>query len=99
MKREHQYVLIFVVLSLLDIGVATMPSTEANEKVSASLNDSVPDRRQLRRNFFAKGAVMVVYGTKDADLALKYRTLMEELIKVARRTLGAIFPFHLRMFP
>ncbi len=81
MKPEHKYVLIFVILGLLAIGVATMPSTEANEQVRAPLNDSVPDRRQLRRNFFAKGAVMVVYGTKDADLARKYRTLMEELLK------------------
>ena len=44
-------------------------------------NDSIPTRRQLRRSFFQKREVLVVYGAEDKKLTDKYKTLLEALSK------------------
>lgn len=79
MKIHSKYVLAFLVLSLLVIGFASLNTTQANEKVEVEENDSLPTRRQLRRSFYEKREVLVVYGTNDKELAGKYRMLLEEL--------------------
>ncbi len=79
MKINHNYVIAFIVLSLLVLGLSSIPSTEAKEKMPVTAHDSLPTARQLRQSFFAKRAVLVVYGASDTTLTNKYHTLLEEL--------------------
>ncbi len=41
--------------------------------------DSMPTRRQLRRRFFEKRELLVVYGATDPSLATKYKTLLDTI--------------------
>ena len=41
--------------------------------------DSIPTRRQLRRSFFEKGELLVVYAAKDSSLIEKYEILLKVL--------------------
>ncbi|MFC4632723.1 hypothetical protein ACFO3O_02330 [Dokdonia ponticola] len=41
--------------------------------------DSIPTRRQLRRHFFDKRELLVVYGATDPSLANKYKTLLDTI--------------------
>ena len=79
MKINHKYVLGFIALSIVALGISTMPTTEANDKAAETENDSISNRRQLRRSFFQKREVLVVYGASSEALANKYRALLEEL--------------------
>lgn len=79
MKINHKYVLAFIALSILALGISTMPTTEANDKAGITENDSISKRRQLRRSFFQKRKVLVIYGASSETLANKYRMLLEEL--------------------
>ena len=84
MKRIHKFGLAFIVLGILAIGIATVPYTKTNESISVSATDSVPTRRQLRRSFFQKREVLVVYGAEDNELRNRYRKLLEKLAKSPR---------------
>ena len=79
MKINHKYVLGFIALSIVALGISTMPTTEANDKAAVAVNDSISNRRQLRRSFFQKREVLVIYGANSEALANKYRALLEEL--------------------
>ncbi|AXT20228.1 hypothetical protein D7030_03695 [Flavobacteriaceae bacterium AU392] len=57
-----------------------------NSKVK---NDSLPSRRQLRRNFFEKQELLIVYGAQDENIEKNYKILLEEISKtpqIGRRT-------------
>lgn len=79
MKITHKYILAIIALSVLAIGITTIPSTVASEKPTTSENDSLPSREQLRNSFFSKRSILVVFGTKDTVLAKRYQTLLKEL--------------------
>jgi len=79
MKINHKYVLAFITLSILALGISTLPTTEANDKAAITENDSISNRRQLRRSFFQKREVLIIYGASSETLANKYSTLLEEL--------------------
>ncbi|SDE16464.1 hypothetical protein SAMN05421636_103469 [Pricia antarctica] len=79
MTTKGVYGLVFIGLCVLIIGAATMSPMQTNEGERVVQNDSVPNRRQLRRSFFENRAILVVYGATDKILAEKYRALLEEL--------------------
>ena len=81
MKSSTKYIIGFIVLSILATGISCIPSTGAKDKIGIIENDSISTRRQLRRSFFQKREVIVVYGTEDKELEIKYRLLLEELVK------------------
>lgn len=83
MKIDHKYVLGFIALSILAVGISTMPTTKANDKASITENDSISNRRQLRRSFFQKREVLVIYGANSEALVNKYRALLKELSKTS----------------
>ncbi len=72
--------IVFLGLCLLGMGIFTMSSTQASKENRFTENDSLPTRRQLRRSFFEKRAVLVIYGATDTVLSKQYRMLLEELV-------------------
>ena len=80
MKRKYLLVTLFVIVGIVGFaGVQYLPTSE-NEGVSVAL-DSVSTRRDLRRSFFDKREILVVYGAKDPNLQQLYQKLLEELSK------------------
>jgi len=47
-------------------------------------SDSLPTRRQLRRSYFEKREILVVYGTEDKILKTKYEDLLSKLAEQAK---------------
>lgn len=56
--------------------------SEADTVISE--NEAIPTRRQLRRNFFEKGELLVIYGAKDEALSEKYRTVLDSLARIPK---------------
>ena len=81
MKSNYKFILGCLALGVLVMGIYSMPSIKAAEKTDITENDSVSKRRQLRRSFFQKREVMVVFGAENKALSNKYKELLEQLVK------------------
>ncbi|WP_430429482.1 glycoside hydrolase family 113 [Maribacter litoralis] len=80
MNRKYLLVVLFVIVGIVGFaGVQYLPTAE-NEGISIAL-DSVSSRRDLRRTFFDKREILVVYGAKDPTLQQQYKDLLHELSK------------------
>ena len=80
MNRKYLLVVLFVIVGMVGFaGVQYLPTAE-NEGISIAL-DSVSFRRDLRRTFFDKREILVVYGAKDPTLQQQYKDLLHELSK------------------
>ncbi|MFC3972515.1 glycoside hydrolase family 113 [Maribacter confluentis] len=78
MKRKH--IVVTLVIALLAVGMASVQLMSGAEHAPDVTGlDSVPTKRQLRRSFFDKREIMVVYGTTDSLLAQRYKELLEPL--------------------
>ncbi|WP_076548757.1 glycoside hydrolase family 113 [Maribacter ulvicola] len=81
MKKKHLLVAIFVIVGIVGFaGVQYFPTAES--VVIPETIDSVASRRDLRRSFFDKREVLVVYGAKDSVLLHQYKNMLEELSKL-----------------
>ncbi len=78
MKRNYLILLVFLTLLIVSFAsVQYFPFAEENSRLSNL--DSVPTRRELRRSFFEKREILVIYAAKDTLLAQKYKRLLHEL--------------------
>ncbi|TDT43755.1 hypothetical protein CLV90_2878 [Maribacter spongiicola] len=78
MKKKYLLVALFVVVGIVGFaGVQYLPTAE-NEIISETL-DSVVTRRELRRSFFDKREILVVYGVKDTVLQQQYKDILHDL--------------------
>lgn len=78
MKKKYLLVALFVIVGIVGFaGSEYFPETE-NEIIPEAL-DSVATRRDLRRSFFDKREILVVYGAKDSALQQQYKNILEEL--------------------
>lgn len=78
MKKKYLLVALFVVVGIVGFaGVEYFPVAENND-ISTTL-DSVATRRDLRRSFFDKREILVVYGAKDEALQEQYKNILHEL--------------------
>lgn len=69
---------------LLIFGAFAIQQGALDKETALVENDSLPTRRQLRRSFFEKREVLVVYGTRDTQLAGKYQSLSNDLSRLPR---------------
>ncbi|MEX0289367.1 MAG: hypothetical protein AB3N14_09680 [Flavobacteriaceae bacterium] len=76
MKRI--YWLLLLVLVLLIIGITQMPKMYSAPNADINEKDSIPQKRQLRRSFFQKREVLIIYGADNPALAVKYESLLDE---------------------
>ena len=78
MKRSA--ILYLLIIGLVIVGFAGVTfSSEDDEVDTAAQSDSLPTRRQLRRSFFEKGELLVVYAAKDSSLIQKYESVLTQL--------------------
>jgi len=78
MKKKYLLLILIVALGIVGYaGVEYFPYTE-NESVFENL-DSIPSRRELRRSFFEKREILVVYAAEDSVLSKKYQEILDEL--------------------
>ncbi len=78
MKRNYLILLVFFTLLIVSFAsVQYFPFAEESSRLSKV--DSVPTRQDLRRSFFEKREIIVVYAATDTVLAQKYKGLLHEL--------------------
>ena len=78
MKRSA--IIYLLIIGLVIVGFAGVTFSSVDDEVVLLENlDSIPTRRQLRRSFFEKGELLVVYAAKDSLLVKKYESLLKEL--------------------
>ncbi|TLP82805.1 glycoside hydrolase family 113 [Maribacter sp. ACAM166] len=77
---KNNYLVVTLVIALLVVGITGVQflSGAENEVVLNKL-DSIPTKRDLRRSFFEKREILVVYGAKDAELSQKYKEILERV--------------------
>lgn len=84
MKRTVIGVILFVIV-LSIFGVSSFTTTRTNtttnnrKEIAQKENISFPTRRELRRRFFDKREILIVYGTIDPSLANKYKILLDTI--------------------
>lgn len=77
---KKKYVLFTLVIALLVIGIAGIQFLSGAENdFPVEKLDSIPTKRDLRRSFFEKREIMVVYAAKDSVLNNKYVELLKKL--------------------
>ncbi len=81
---KMKYAALALILCLLVLGAVALQRSPTGAEVELTENDSLPTRRQLRRSFFDKREVLVVYGFKDEKLLEKSKLLLEELSQSSR---------------
>ncbi len=79
MKLRMKHLFWVIAPCLLIFGAFALQQGPASQNENGEKNDSLPSRRQLRRNFFQKREVLVVYGAKEKLLTDKYRILLDSL--------------------
>ncbi|WP_405384279.1 glycoside hydrolase family 113 [Maribacter sp. LLG6340-A2] len=78
MKRKH--LVLTLIVALLAVGMASVQlMSGADNNGSGAVMDSVPTKRELRRNFFDKRKILVVYAANDSLLAQRYKELLNPL--------------------
>ncbi|MEP2278155.1 hypothetical protein [Maribacter sp.] len=78
MKKKYLLVALFVIVGIVGFaGVQYLPTAE-NEIITKTL-DTIATRRDLRRSFFDKREILVVYGAKDTALQQQYKNILHEL--------------------
>ncbi len=81
MKNKGTYVTAIFVLALLTIAFTFLNATQDDDMLAEGIRDSIPTRRQLRRSFFEKRAVLVVYGASEKAISAKYQALLTDLAR------------------
>ncbi len=82
MNVNHKYFIVSVGICLFLMAIFSTSSCQTGAHNRISKNDSVPDSRQLRRSFFQKREIMVVYGAQDDSLRAKYKKLLDRLVAI-----------------
>ena len=78
MKKKH--LLFAVVIGLLVVGfVGVRYFPDDSQVFNVDQLDSIPTKRDLRRSFFEKRELLVLYAAKDSIIAQNYRVLLQEL--------------------
>ncbi|SHJ39908.1 hypothetical protein SAMN04488007_0208 [Maribacter aquivivus] len=78
MKKKYLFVVLFVVVGIVGFAGTEYFPTAENERIPKTI-DSVATRRDLRRSFFDKREILVVYGAKDSALQQQYKNMLHEL--------------------
>ncbi|HMB63851.1 MAG TPA: hypothetical protein VKN36_12305, partial [Eudoraea sp.] len=84
MKIKINYLFWGIAPCLLIFGAFAIRQGAFDKETPSVGNDSLPTRRQLRRSFFEKREVLVVYGARDTQLAEKYQSLSHEISRLPR---------------
>ena len=79
MKYAAFFLLVLFLFSNSTCSVSNQP---AKLNVTQTEENTIPSQRQLRRNFYKKGEVLVVYGAQKKSLQQKYESLLTEISKV-----------------
>ncbi|GGG26454.1 hypothetical protein GCM10011344_28980 [Dokdonia pacifica] len=87
MKRTYIGIILFAILLIIfSVSAFTTTSKDnASHKNIALAQEEIvppPTRRELRRSFFNKREVLIVYGTKDAKLQNKYKALLDTINQI-----------------
>jgi len=78
MKRKYLLGAFFIIVGIVGFaGVQYLPSNDAMDVVEAL--EAVPSRRELRRSFYEKREILIVYGAEDPKLNQQYKDLLHEL--------------------
>jgi len=75
-------VFLTIILFLFSSSTCTTSHSPAKLDVTKVDRNSVPSQRQLRRNFYEKAEILVVYGALEKSLEKKYEVLLKEISKV-----------------
>lgn len=78
MKKKYQ--VLVLLCSLLVVGIASVRFMAAAKDSGVNeRTDSIPSKRDLRRSFFDKREILVVYAANDTMLVQKYKALLAPL--------------------
>jgi hypothetical protein len=80
-RIKMKYLFWIIAPCLLIFGAFALRQNSTDDHTTVVENDSLPTRRQLRRSYFQKREILVVYGAEDKKLTKKYKTLLESLSK------------------
>jgi len=85
MKKKYLLVALFIIIGIVGFAGANYFPVAEDDGVLGVL-DSVATRRDLRRSFFDKREIIVVYGAEDSTLQRQYNKILHELslLKVSR---------------
>ncbi|MBT8185960.1 MAG: hypothetical protein KJN76_14040, partial [Eudoraea sp.] len=72
MKIRMKYLFWVIAPSLLIFGAFALRQNSTSEEISIPEIDVVPSRQQLRRSFFQKKEILVVYSATADSLASRY---------------------------
>ncbi|WP_405412816.1 glycoside hydrolase family 113 [Maribacter sp. Asnod1-A12] len=78
MKKKYLLVALFVIVGIVGFAAVEYFPSPDNDLVPEA-KDSIASRRDLRRSFFNKREILVVYGAKDVALAQRYKEILNEL--------------------
>ena len=85
MKKKYLFIVLIVIGGIVGFaGVQYLPTAE--QEIMSKELDSIASRRDLRRSFFDKREILVVYGAKDTALQKQYKNILHELslVEVSR---------------
>ncbi|MEP3998947.1 MAG: hypothetical protein ABJM12_00990, partial [Ekhidna sp.] len=78
MKRKYLLGAFFIIVGIVGFaGVQYLPS--ANDMDVVETLEAVPTRRDMRRSFYEKREILVVYGATDPKLKQRYKDLLHDL--------------------
>ncbi|MBD0851821.1 hypothetical protein [Maribacter arenosus] len=77
-----KYLFWIIAPCLFIFGAFSVLQDNTDTGTDVSENDSIPTRRQLRRSFFQKREILVVYGAENKKLTEKYQTILDSLSKI-----------------
>ena len=78
MKKKQVLFILSIALLVVSMAGFHFISGAENKSVIENL-DSIPTKRDLRRSFFDKREILVIYAAKDSVLNQKYKALLEQL--------------------
>ena len=85
MKIRIKYIFwIIIPFFFIFVAFSAFKDNSNKEDVTFNENDSIPTRRQLRRSFFQKREILVIYGSKNKELSNRYKILLEKLSSIPR---------------
>jgi len=82
MKIKMKYLFWCIAPCLLIFGAFALHQNTADTAVLIPENNSLPSKQQLRRSFFEKREVLMVYNASNEMLVLKYRNLIESILPI-----------------
>ena len=79
-----KYFLFFLIIPFLLISTGCQVNNAQTTANALGLHtDSIPSKRQLRRSFWEKRELLIVYGAEDQSLKERYKKLLDRISKTA----------------